>query len=661
MKKSIIVKIFIGLFLLFLPLIARAEILDQGTWGDNLTWTIDDQEVLTISGTGRMKDFSYIPYEGLGSWNYGEHPSFKHVIVSDGITSIGAHAFSGAKIQSISLPDTLVNIGEEAFYCSHITSISIPDSVEYIGDSAFFGAHLSSATLPAHVETGSLVFSECSGLQNSDGFVIINSTMYGYYGNEYRLEIPDGITVINEACHNETVRQVIMPDSVIRIEACAFSGCRNLISVNFPQSLEYIGSYAFGNCKNLQNILIPENVSCIADDAFAYCDNLCDSNGFVITNGILQYYIGNGGKVYVPEGVTCIGRNAFQLNDSITAVVLPDSLERICEAAFYYTNISTIHIPENVSEIGPSAFGQCLSLFSISVSEKNKYYTAVDGILFNKTKTCLVAFPASYGSRFHYNIPETVRSIERRAFCSCSGLTSVTIPDTVTSIGEGAFSECQNLTSANIPKGINAIPNSMFSYCISLANISIPDNITSIEAYAFSSCPISYVSIPDSVAFIGENAFAYCDHLSCVSIYNPNIAFSEDVFSQCKEGLVLCGYPNSTTQRYAKENDYIFEIITAEMGTPDFICPDHLTIIGEEAFSGMSASIVYIPDSVTSLGSKAFANCINLKQIRIPVSITEIPDDVFLGIPVSQLMIFGSPGSTAETFANSKGIAFEIQ
>ena len=79
-----------------------------------------------------------------------------------------------------------------------------------------------------------------------------------------------------------------------------------------------------------------------------------------------------------------------------------------------------------------------------------------------------------------------------------------------------------------------------------------------------------------------------------------------------------------------------------------------------EAFAGAKMTVVYIPDGVTTLGSKAFANCTNLTQIRIPASVTIIPADLLYDINKSQLTIFGAPDSAAETFANGAGIKFAI-
>ena len=93
------------------------------------------------------------------------------------------------------------------------------------------------------------------------------------------------------------------------------------------------------------------------------------------------------------------------------------------------------------------------------------------------------------------------------------------------------------------------------------------------------------------------------------------------------------------------------------MLTPTFTLPPEITEVSIEAFAGIGAKVVFIPDDVTVIRSKAFANCTYLRQIRIPESVTSIADDAFSGCP-STLVIYGKKGSAAETFAAAKGFTF---
>jgi hypothetical protein len=162
------------------------------------------------------------------------------------------------------------------------------------------------------------------------------------------------------------------------------------------------------------------------------------------------------------------------------------------------------------------------------------------------------------------------------------------------------------------------------------------------------------------VTSIGDGAFIGCTGLTNITVHNAEAVFGSGVFNACT--VNLHGRSGSTAEAYA--GSYSNITFVALMGTPDLILPASLKAIEAEAFSGISATVVYIPDSVTSLGSMAFANCTGLKEIRIPASITVIPPDVFYGLPSTQLhgiTVFGTPGSAAETYANSRGMKFAAE
>lgn len=205
---------------------------------------------------------------------------------------------------------------------------------------------------------------------------------------------------------------VVIPDGVITIGESAFYWCSSLTSVTIGNSVTTIGDYAFG-------------------DAFRYTPWLKNqTDEFVIVgDGVLLDYNGNGGDVVIPSNVKYVS-SAFSGCESLTSVTIPDS----------------------VTTIGSNAFSSCDSLTSINVSKSNKSYVDVDGIVFSKDKTELIAYPAGK-TAVSYTIPNSVTTIGGYAFAYCSSLTSVVIPDSVTTIGNDAFYKCTSLTSATY-KGV---------------------------------------------------------------------------------------------------------------------------------------------------------------------------------------------------------------
>ena len=104
---------------------------------------------------------------------------------------------------------------------------------------------------------------------------------------------------------------------------------------------------------------------------------------------------------------------------------------------------------------------------AIKVDENNLYYTSDNGVLFNKDKSELVAYPAKK-SDTSYTVPESVTYIQAQAFYGCTNLTSVSLTDNVYNMGSSVFSDCTNLTDVVLSEDLSWIQGSTFSYCTSL-------------------------------------------------------------------------------------------------------------------------------------------------------------------------------------------------
>ena len=218
-----------------------------------------------------------------------------------------------------------------------------------------------------------------------------------------------------------------------------------------------------------------------------------------------------------------------------------------------YSSLTSIKIPESVTSIGNSTFKDCTSLTSITVSDENKNYTSVDGVLYNKDITKLIACPSGLKS---IEIPESVTSMEMYAF-SGYNLTSIEIPESVTSIGGYTFYECRRLTSIEIPNAVTSIGYAAFYGCSSLTSIEIPESVTDIGSYAFAGCSslpphlLVYnkgtkcygwvgdksncidVTIPESVTSIEDGAFGSCSKLTSIVIPNSVTSIGISVFYGC--------------------------------------------------------------------------------------------------------------------------------
>ena len=192
--------------------------------------------------------------------------------------------------------------------------------------------------------------------------------------------------------------------------------------------------------------------------------------------------------------------------------------------------LTSITIPKSIRFIGYRAFDNCSELKRFCVSEENPNYADIEGVLCNKDKTRLIAYPNAKSSR--YSIPSSINSIDSCAFRNCTSLAFVTIPESVTSIGKLAFACCTGLTSVTIPNSISSIASGTFYYCKGLSSINIPNSVTSIGTGVFFNCTcLTSVTIPNSVTAIGRWTFAGCTALKeiIVSKENPNYTDIEGV------------------------------------------------------------------------------------------------------------------------------------
>ena len=316
-------------------------------------------------------------------------------------------------------------------------------------------------------------------------------------------------------------------------------------TVDIPASINgrrvtSIGNRAFDRCIFLTSITIPDSVMSIGDSAFACCPSLT--------------------SITIPDSVTSIGSNAFNNCTSLTSITIPDSVTWIGEKAFYDCgSLTSITIPDSVTWIGEKAFCWCSALTTIYVAEANKFYSSVDGVLFNKDKTELICYPPSKVDD-SYNIPNSVTSIGDSAFDRCSSLKSITLPDSVTSIGDSAFEQCSNLKSITIPDGVTSIGWYAFCWCSSLTSITISKGVTRIGHMSFCGCSsLTSITLPAGITSIDYGAFSGCKSLTSIMLPDSVTSIGNSAFSDCNSSFVIRGNTNSEAERYAKDNNIIFK------------------------------------------------------------------------------------------------------
>ena len=470
------------------------DIVDSGKCGDNLTWTLDKDGLLEISGTGEMYDSeSYTPFEERELFP----DDIQKVIIHEGVTSIGAKAFEQRNnLSSVQIPESIKTIGDNAFWwCSELTDVIIPDRVESIGENAF---------------------SNCSKL-----------TM---------LRIPDTVTDIRFG---------------------AFQNCKNLTSINIPKNIEHIADATFNNCESLTNVTIPSSVTEIGSNAFSNCSSLTEitipDSVTRMGAGVFQNCTGLS-KITLPDSITSLETGAFLGCDSLKEIVLPDTITKIGESAFSNCDIlEYVKIPEGVTSIGVSAFGNCGKLKSITLPST---VTELGSSIFENCQNLE-----------EVNLLGGVKTIGDSAFKNCRSLKKLEIPEGAKSIGANAFEECRNLITVTLPDSIVSIGANAFEDCASLTEITIPESMTSIEQYTFNRCTgLKEIVIPDGVKNIENCAFYGCTGLKEATIPKSVTRIGVSVFKGAVS-LTITGYENSYAEKYAEKEKIPFKALKDEVHT----------------------------------------------------------------------------------------------
>ena len=172
-------------------------------------------------------------------------------------------------------------------------------------------------------------------------------------------------------------------------------------------------------------------------------------------------------EITIPEEVIEIGRDAFRNKRGLKNVKLPNNLVSIGANAFASTGLEHIEIPAGVSSMSISPFCYCSHLEEIIVSEKNKFYCSVDGVLYNKNKCVLKEYPSGR-KQDKFVIPEGVEIIAEKAYAGSKYLLQVEFPRSMTVISTRAFSCCYSLQEVIIPNWVTHIESRAFAYCSNL-------------------------------------------------------------------------------------------------------------------------------------------------------------------------------------------------
>ena len=330
---------------------AEPTIVDSGNCGANVTYELDSNGLLTISGTGKMADYE-MQYDSASDEYITTAPwgnQAKTVVIGDGVTGIGAAAFYGCSgLTSVTMGSNVTNIGDSAFSgCTGLTGIVLPGSVTGIGEYAFSNCEsLTAIEIPEGVTTlGNSAFFGCDNLKEI----------------RYNARAAADLTGLSGAFRSAGASvggvKVIFGESVEKIPGNIFSNCESLTSVTIGSNVTSIGDNAFLGCKGLVEINYNARAAECAEDSF-------DS--------------GDGLKVTFSDSVERIPDYIFQDCPGLTSVTIGSSATTIGHYAFNRcTGLTSIKIPESMTNIGYMAFSGCTSLADVYYGGTERQWNAI--------------------------------------------------------------------------------------------------------------------------------------------------------------------------------------------------------------------------------------------------------------------------------------------
>ena len=556
------------------PITCNASSGTCGANGDNLTWSLSCDGVLTISGEGDMKQWTHVTTSHYAPWRSYEVES---IVIEEGVTSIGMFAFWNCyHVQEITLPNSLKLIGASAFFgCTGLESVTFGSGIAAIGEYAFDGCTgLTSMEIPETVTTiGAGILANCSNIES----ITVASGNKNYDSrNNCNAVIEKANYKLMQGCKN-----TVIPNNVSRIWIGAFRGHTGLTAIEIPSTfMEVIEESAFQDCSGLTSIAIPKGVTTIKASTFRGCSKL---------------------KTIVFRGaVTTIGAYAFDGCSSLSDFEIPAAVTSIGKNAFANSGIKSVTVPDGISYLEDALFFGCSKLTSVA-------------------------------------LPKTLSSISKECFFECSALASINIPNGITRIGEYAFYKCSSLNSVTFPESLTNIQKEAFGFSTGvekvLCNAATPPSCAEGALGGISRWDC-YLYVPEESVETYKNTEPWSEFQKIKSMPVSSGTCGENVTWKFEDGvLTISGTGDMEFTESVPWEAYMpaIQSVVIEEGVTSIASyafyeasgltsvslPSTLTMIGALAFTSCTElTTITFPANLSVIGMNAFSSCTGLKSIQ---------------------------------------------
>lgn len=402
---------------------------------------------------------------------------YNDTIWTDAVNNLEFRARYEADILTYVLPATVETIGELAFYDLPLATLYMPEGLKRIETMAImrnwwmteiFSYESSTAE---DGETGFSAVAKLQGVYRSlpEGLEYIGSDAMSYCDDGAFLRIPSTVKYIGHHAFFDTVEK---KDSGFLGYEAVYIGMSEEEFKNVETGGQWIPEYDSGLLdKKVELIYGAEKEYEVAKNYTAKDDGTLELTS--VTNRELS-------KEFTTEDengrtVTSIAPHAFKWD----------------------TSIETVYIGKDVNELTGETFAHLRALKKIEVDEANESFCSVDGVLYSKDKTVLLACPVAYEGEKEFVVPETVKTIARAAFMDCK-FEKISLPEGLNIIERHAFLKAEALkeivsykgeeTYASLPEGLEIIGVDAFNYASGLTYLYIPASIKDLGAYSFTYC-----------------------------------------------------------------------------------------------------------------------------------------------------------------------------
>ena len=613
-----------------------------------VTWTLDNNGTLTISGSGAMAD-----YDAANSvpWN-GSIATIKTVVIENGVTNVGAYAFYGCQeLTSITIPEGVTSIGNDAFSdCTGLTTIYIPN-----------GLNVDSAGIP---ETATKLYYIAGAAEGNITPVTIDSVTYGN-GKEESITLPCDIM------GNGYVIQSAKEDTKATIK-------HKYSEIYTPVT----GGNLSAKCKicRVDGTEVGEIISGPVDP---YA-NLVISETVTVGEGNLPVTTIRGSQqgedyttVTVPKDVKYIKEGTFYTNGNLDTIYLPEGCQMESESVPLTTKVVYYVVNKDGNTVVKTAStGEEITQVTVSGVDVLKPDQELNlNNIYGKYEITAINYGAlgkiendndKRGKNLHTVIlPNSVESINAKVFGNCKNLETIYLKEGCTIENEGNIADKNliyytddgatissakinidnfQLELSQIRNGIGLkIGENTFKDQVKMKSVTIPATVTSIDAQAFAGCTkLTSIDIPASVTSIGTNPFAGCTGLQTITVNSGNTVYkSENGVLLSKDGKTLVCYP-------AGKTDSTYAI------------PGSVEVIAAQAFAGCTKlETITIPASVTSIGTNPFAGCTGLQTITVEEGNTayKIENGVLLSESENKKTLVCYPaGNTGTTYTTPESV-----